>query len=204
METPKHSSTNSEILAKIIRVITVPPVLVLALILILYGTNRNIFNSAWDVTAAIVTLGIIPITAYPLQKILPEFRNKGRDGQRKLAFITNLIGYSLAVVWGVAAKTSKDFLLIVLTYFLAVVILTVFNKFLHIRASGHACSITSPLIMLIYFIGWKSILPCILIAVCVVWASLKLKRHTIKELSMGALTCILSFLAAICITFMFI
>lgn len=191
--TKTHSNKLSETAAKLIRVITIPPILVLTLVLILYNTNNDIFSNIWDVLVIIFTLAVIPITAYPLQKVIPGFKDKGREGQRKLAFITNFLGYTLAAIWGILASASKDFKLIVLTYFLSVVILSVFNKCLNLRASGHACSITGPLILLIYFIGVRSIVPCLVIAACIVWASLKLKRHTITELFMGALTCVMSF-----------
>ena len=101
---------------------------------------------------------IIPVLAYPLQKIIPKFRREGREGQRKLAFIMNVIGYMAALVWSFVNKESRGIMLICSTYFLSVCILAVCNM-LHFKASGHACSATGPLIFLLYFIGKKQLFP---------------------------------------------
>lgn len=74
-----------------------------------------------------------------------------------------------------------------MTYFISVVLLTFVNKVLKVKASGHACSITAPCLLIAMFCGWYHIFPCLLIAAASVWASLYLKRHTVKELLFGAL-----------------
>jgi hypothetical protein len=48
---------------------------------------------AGDIVLAVLSLMIIPVLAYPLQNVIPGFKGKGRDGQRKLAFIFTLFGY---------------------------------------------------------------------------------------------------------------
>jgi membrane-associated phospholipid phosphatase len=73
-----------------------------------------------------------------------------------------------------------------------VLILIFFNKVLHIRASGHGCSVTGPLVLLIYFIGPVVILPCIMLACAVVWSSVLLKRHKPSDLAFGGLSVIIS------------
>lgn len=80
-----------------------------------------------------------------------------------------------------------------MAYFISIVILTIFNKLFHIRASGHSCSITGPLILLIYFVGTWCIFPSLLIYAAVLWSSIELKRHTVKDLIMGSLACIVAF-----------
>lgn len=72
--------------AKIIRVITVPPVLVIALSIILYYRNDRMFRNLTDVLLTICFLGIFPILAYSMQKQIPDFKDRGREGQRNLAF----------------------------------------------------------------------------------------------------------------------
>lgn len=74
-----------------------------------------------------------------------------------------------------------------MTYFISVVLLTFVNKVLKVKASGHACSIIAPCLLIAMFCGWYHIFPCLLIAAASVWASLYLKRHTVKELLFGAL-----------------
>lgn len=172
--------------AKLIRIVTVPPVLVGALIAILAGCRPGIFRNAGEAWFALFCLDVIPVLAYPLQSVIPGFRGKGREGQRKLAFLLSIAGYALAVSAGLATGASKELQFIYDSYLASVVMLTIVNKLLGIRASGHACSVTGPLLFLTYFFGAPAILPVALIAWGVAWSSLRLKRHTLPELAWGA------------------
>lgn len=145
-----------ERIAKAIRIVSVPPIMISMLILILAFNKNNIFRNSTEIIIMIVLLGLVPALAYVLSSIIPEVKAKGREGQRKLAFITNLVGYSMALSWAVLTNVKKELLLICLTYFLSVVFLTICNKGFHFRASGHASSFTGPLILMIYFLGWES------------------------------------------------
>ena len=180
--------------AKIIRALSVPPVMVSVLIFILAFHTEDVFRNASEIVIMIVLLGIVPVLAYVLSGIIPAVRVQGREGQRKLAFITNLVGYSIALLWAVLANVDKELLLICLTYFLSVIILTICNKGFKFRASGHASSFTGPLVFLIYFFGWKAIIPSLFIAALIIWSSLYLKRHTAKELTGGILVNVISFI----------
>lgn len=180
--------------AKFIRIITVPPVLVSILIFILAVNRSEIFHGPHEILLSLICLAIVPVLAYPLQPVIPGLRDRGREGQRKLAFILSFAGYTAAMVLGLCFNSSPELKLIFGTYFLSVIILIIFNKFLKLRASGHACSITGPLVFLIYFIGARAILPCIVIFALIIWSSLVLKRHTPKDLTFGAAVSILSFL----------
>lgn len=70
-------------LAKIIRIVTVVPVMALVMLSILYGLRPDIFQETSNFILAIIFLTVFPLLAYPLQLLLPKFRNKGREGQRK-------------------------------------------------------------------------------------------------------------------------
>lgn len=129
----------------------------------------------------------------------PGIKAKGREGQRNLAFIMNLVGYGIALAWAILTNVRKELLLICLTYFLSVVFLSICNKGFHFRASGHASSFTGPLILMIYFIGWKVIIPALIIAALIIWSSICLKRHTIKELAGGILVNIIAFIFSVII-----
>jgi hypothetical protein len=178
--------------AKIIRVITVPPVMAGSLILILALCRKGMFRGAGDIVLAVLSLMIIPVLAYPLQNVIPGFKGKGRDGQRKLAFIFTLFGYLAGTIIGYLTHVTADLQFVLNAYLLSVLILIFFNKVLHIRASGHGCSVTGPLVLLIYFIGPVVILPCIMLACAVVWSSVLLKRHKPSDLAFGGLSVIIS------------
>ena len=179
--------------AKIIRIISVPPVMITFLLVILNTTRPDIFRNNVEVLTSIILLGIVPVLAYPFQFLSSSLEDKGRIMQRKLAFIFSLIGYATALLWAILVHTSKELLMICATYFISVVILTFFNKVLKKRASGHACSITGPLVFLIYLVDWKLIFPCIIIAMLIFWSSLYLQRHTKTDLFYGVLSSLLAF-----------
>lgn len=183
--------------ASIIRIISIPPVMVLALVLILFALLRGRFASASDCIILVLFLGIFPLLAYPYQKISPSFKDKGRDAQRKLAFIFTLVGYTAAMLWSLLSHCNTTIRSITTTYFLSVVILTALNKLAHFKASGHASSFTAPILLLVYFADWRFAIPGIIFAIAVCWSSIYLKRHTLPQLAGGMIAAIASFAIAI-------
>lgn len=181
-----------EKIAKVVRIISVPPVMITVLIGILVRFRPQFFQNAVEIVMLILMLGILPVLAYPLQKILPAYREKGREGQRNLAFVLNMAGYSAAFIWAVVTKASDQVMMICATYFFSVLLLIICNKLIHFRASGHASSFTGPLIFMVCFMGLKTLLPCIIFAALILWSSLTLKRHTRKELMGGMAVCVFS------------
>jgi hypothetical protein len=178
--------TKKEKLAKIVRTVTVPPVMVFLLLMILFFAKPAIFATVPQLLVSILCLMVIPVLAYPIASLVPKYKDNLRDGQRKIAFMLSLAGYAAAVVYGFAAHVSPNLMLIYLTYFISVVILTIFDKVIGLKASGHACSIAGPLISMAYFIGWACVLPCAALFALIIWSSLALKRHTPKELILGS------------------
>ena len=184
---------NKQKTAKFIRVITVPPVMVLCFLLVMYFFTDCVFRNVYELIFSIIFLMIIPILAYPFQKLFPSLNCKGRECQRNLAFVFSFIGYMLSVIYGFTIHAQKYLLQIFLTYFLSVLILLLFNKVIKIRASGHACSIAGPVTLMIFLIGSVTIIPCLIIFLMVAWSSIILKRHTLKELLFGVLSVIIAF-----------
>lgn len=56
--------------AKIIRIISVPPVMITFLLVILNTTRPDIFRNNVEVLTSIILLGIVPVLAYPFQLLL--------------------------------------------------------------------------------------------------------------------------------------
>ena len=77
----------SENCAKVIRIITLPQVLVFFLILLLGDQIPP-----WHHEMAIVLLCVVPLISYLYWHISPELREQGRKSQRKLAIIFSVIG----------------------------------------------------------------------------------------------------------------
>jgi hypothetical protein len=184
-------------LAFVVRAITVPPILVSALLILLYLFKAGVFASLAELALSLAFLVLIPLAAYPISAVVPGLKKKGREGQRNLALALSLVGYAGAVVYGVVTQVSSSLFLIYVTYFLSVILLLLFNKVLGIRASGHACGIMGPLVFLVYFIGPYGIIACVALAALVIWSSLYLKRHTPGELIWGAASALLAFVLSL-------
>ena len=185
--------TRKERAAKVIRVATVPPVMVLALLLVLFFRCTGIFSAPRELLWSILLLAVLPLLAYPLSSLVPGYRRRGREGQRDLALVLSPVCYAGAVLYGFAAGVSRGLFFIFLVYLLSALVLIVFNKVLGLRASGHACSLVGPMLLSLRFLGVISILPCLLLLGAILWSSLVLGRHTPKELALGALSTALAF-----------
>jgi hypothetical protein len=171
-------------LAKVIRVITVAPIMALILLLVLFFTKEEFFGNSINLILAILFLAVFPILGYPLQPLIPYYKKKGREWQRDLAMWTSITGYVLGVVSAAIMPVSSYLMIIYLTYLISGVSLVLLNKVFKIRASGHACGVAGPIFSLIYFLGpW--VLFGVLILAAVYWASLKMNRHNGSELLIG-------------------
>jgi len=182
--------------AKAVRVVTIAPISTLVALTIMYAHRPEIFGSTTHYILTILFLVLVPITAYPLQPIIPGFKDQGRKGQRNLAMITAVIGYVLGTLSLIFVPAPDDCLVIYLTYLFSGLLFLLFNKVFKIGASGHACGIAGPVAALIYFVGVKAFLGFLaLLAAC--WASLVMKRHTKSELVIGASISVLALFIAI-------
>ena len=81
--------------AKIVRILSVAPVPAFILFAILCFKGEMAFP--WEFITAVFSISFLPLLAYPLQPVIPAFRNKGREGQRTLAMIMSSLGYVIAV-----------------------------------------------------------------------------------------------------------
>ena len=180
--------------AKFIRVISVPPVMITLLVWLVAAKRDDVFRSPGEILGTLLFLGLLPMAAY-----LPFFSGTGegkRENQRKNAFRFTLVGYTAMVIWVNAIFASAKLMLIAHTYFFSILLLTLFNRVLKIKASGHACSVTGPILLTAYLLGWQWCLPWCLLAWGVAWSSRCLGRHTKGQLAAGALTCCAAFAMA--------
>ena len=180
--------------AKIIRKATVPPVMILYLVIVLAVSGQDAFRSPGEVLLLLFLLGIVPVLAYPLQRFIPGLKNQGRNGQRKLAFIFTFLGYTVNFLLALSLHMNRNYVLVASTYFLSILFLSVLNIFTKLKASGHACSFTGPAALLGVIVHPVFIAVGTLIAVPVCHASVILKRHTPAQLAGGIIVCVISFL----------
>ena len=178
---------------RILRTITVPPVFAVAFLLTAYFMRPDTFMSVWQLLCGLFFLGILPVMGYPLQRYIPYFRDKGREGQRSLAMIFSVSGYLLGLATAFAAHAPLALCLIYLEYLLCGIAMLIFNKVFHLRASGHACGIAGPVSLLYYFKMYVPAAIGTLLIVPVMVSSVKTKRHTVQQLIGGCL------IAAVCL-----
>ncbi len=171
-------------LTYIIRVITVAPVMALVMLLILYLKSPALFGSPLHFALLVLFLVVLPLSAYPLQPLIKKFKDKGREGQRTLAMIFAVAGYVLGCLFALIFGAPKDVLVIFLSYLLSGFFVALINKLFHFKASGHACGVTGPFLLLVYFghpIGYIGFA-----FLALAWASsLYMKRHTNLQLAAG-------------------
>lgn len=183
-------------LSKIIRILTIAPIIAAVMLTIIYLASPEQLGSASNFIISLLFLAILPAISYPLQPITPYFKHQGREGQRNLAIIAANIGYIAGIIYAITDQTPQELLIIFLTYFLSGLLIVLFNKVLKIRASGHACGIAGPIAILIYFISPWALLG-IVVLIAAWWASLSMKRHTVRELVAGSLLSIASLFISI-------
>ena len=179
-------------LAKIIRGITVPPVLVSALFLLLYFFEDNVIPTIADLAFSLLFLALVPVLAYPLQAIVPAFRPGGQKMMRRLAFILSIMGYTAALTVSLVRGAVPNLVYIDAVYLCSVALLTALNVCTPWHASGHACSIVGPIALLACFMRWGALAVGGVVAALSFWSSVYLGRHTVREYLLGAVTPLLS------------
>lgn len=181
-------------ICKLVRILTLAPVMAMISLLVLFRVSPEIFSSSvQDLVFSIFFLVVMPLSAYPLQPLISPFKNQERDGQRHLAILTAVIGYICGFLYTQIRHTPWNLLLIFLEYLFSGLLILLFNKVLKIKASGHACGVAGPLCYLFYFLGYRALF-AIPVLLLVYWSSLYMKRHTLSELIWGSLIPIFSLL----------
>lgn len=179
--------------AKIIRIITVPPLLAFVMLGILYRHLGSLMGTPPQLVVSIGCLSILPACAYPIAQLKTEVRDNQREYQRNMAFIMNLCSYLAAVIYGKVTGVSAVLMWIFVSYLTAVIVLTIINHSIHIKASGHACSCVLPYLIMCYFLSGTVIAVCLILYLIEFWASVYLKRHTISEFLAGSAVAVVVF-----------
>ncbi len=161
-------------LSKLIRRFTVPPIFAAGLLIIVYAVYPSYFGTVWQLFAGLFFLALFPTLAYPLQKFIPHFKDRGREGQRTLAMIFSFSGYLLGTLVTLVTVAPIELLAIYLAYLLCGIGVVLLNKIIRLKASGHACGIVGPIIMLIYFGLWlPAVIGALLIPVALYFQFIK-------------------------------
>lgn len=168
-----------------IRKITIPSVFAIVFLLVTYFLQTALIGSPLNLILGIFFLGILPMLGYPLQKYIPYFKDKGRDGQRYLAMIFSAAGYLLGILSAFLTNAPSALLAVYTEYLLCGIAILVVNKLFHLKASGHSCGISGPVLLFLYFKMYLSAIIGTIFIIPVIVSSIKTKRHTAKQLFGG-------------------
>lgn len=169
----------------LIRVITLPPLMAAAALIILRW-RLGLFPGI-SLTMGIFFLSVLPMMAYPFCFAVPALRKKGRPMQRKMAVYFSVAGYLFGTVYCLLQGLRGMEVRVFLTYLFSGVVIAVCSSCFHFKCSGHASGMAGPITLLgmqvspICFLGYGLLAP-------VFSSSIKLQRHTREELVAGALT----------------
>ena len=182
----KIKSRPAAVAAKIIRIITVPPLMAF-FTFTAFLFAKDFYEGIGEYFIAVGFLSLLPFTAYPLQLIIPPFKHRGRDGQRSLAFIMSTVGYVLAVIFALVFGAGTKVTVMLVTYLVSGVTLLLINKLFKFKASGHSCGLLGPLAALVYFISPRLLIAGITLFALSLWSSIYLKRHTLMQFIVGGI-----------------
>lgn len=170
--------------AKIIRTVTVAPVMAGILLTILYFNYDNFFLSMKNFLFSLFFLTVLPLLSYPVCFAIPKLRKSGRKAQRNTAIIFAVAGYIAGTLYCFLLPHTYTEAVLYLTYLLSGIIIAVLT-IIKVKGSGHACGVAGPITLLSYFMGPIYMLGCLLLGL-VFHSSLKLKRHTALQLIVGS------------------
>lgn len=177
---------------KVIRIITVAPVLALIMVCVVAENCGGVFSSPWHLAYSMFFLGVLPLLAYPLQKYIPAYEDKGREGQKNLAIIFAETGFTMGCIMSFVFPAPDGLRVIFLEYICGAFVVLIFNKGFHIRLSGHACGALAPVALFLHFRLYAAAVAGMVLAVLVFAASIKTKRHTFFQLVGGGLVPLIS------------
>lgn len=194
------AKTAMQQLAKLVRVLTTPPVFAALLSTLLYILYDGSFASFGHYLSALFFLTGLPLLAYPVAALVPPLRRKGRRAQRNLALVFSLVGYIGGFLVAMLAGGAAVEKVMLGTYLFSGAALAV-TTVCHFKASGHTCGCSGPIAMLSFFVSPWFLLGYFLLTP-IFWSSKKLGRHTPAQLVagciipvVGILLCSLCFLA---------
>ncbi len=170
-------------IAKVIRVITVAPIMAIILTSLLF-LYENAYFRIWDYIMNLAMIVILPVLSYPAQRVFKIFKGDMRCGERKLAIIFSCCGYTINSLYLLFLPTSNIYKIMVLTYLFSGWLIFIFTFIFKSDASGHMCGVSGPVALLFYAFGTYFALFFILL-IAVGWSSIYLKRHNIKQLLLG-------------------
>ena len=171
--------------AKIIRVVTVPPVFAALLATILYiAMGDAAFANRFHYAEAVFSLSLLPVVPYALCAVIPALKKRGRKFERTVALIFSVTGYFMGAAFAFFGGGVQVEKVMFATYLCSGLLLAILSFIFKYRASGHACGVAGPVAMLTAYLG-AAFLPAALLLVPIGISSVRLGRHTVLQVIIG-------------------
>lgn len=179
--------------AKIIRVVTVPPVFAALLTTILYiAMGDAAFANRFHYAEAVFSLSLLPVVPYALCAVIPALKKRGRKFERTVALIFSVTGYFMGAAFAFFGGGVQVEKVMFATYLCSGLLLAILSFIFKYRASGHACGVAGPVAMLTAYLG-AAFLPAALLLVPIGISSVRLGRHTVLQVIIGSAVSVISF-----------
>ena len=172
-----------------VRILTMPPIVIGVTVLLMYAPAGLL--TMRELLWCEAFLLLIPLAAYPLREIFHIGKDR-RKGQRSTAMVCSAIGYIAGLIWSLLIPRSWLVYILFLSYVISIVLLLLLNAGLRFRASGHACSMTAPAVLLTWKLHPLMLIPSALLIAAVYRSSLKLSRHTLPQMLSGSAVSLLA------------
>ena len=171
--------------AKLLRILTVPPIMALLLVTTLYLTlGTEAFAAPIRYFEAVFALVLLPVAPYLICAVIPSLRRKGRKLERSLAIVFSLLGYTMGTLFALLGGGTRVEIIVYLTYLISGALMGLLSFVFRFRASGHTCGAAGPFAMLTYALSpWWLVGYAVLIPIFI--SSIKLGRHTVSQLFAG-------------------
>lgn len=183
--------------AKLLRALTVPPLMALFLITTLYiGLGSEAFASPAHYFEAVFALVLLPLMPYPICAAIPSLKRRGRKTERIMAIAFSVLGYVMGFLFAIFSHGTRIELIVYLTYLLSGVLTAALTFIFRFKASGHTCGASGPFAMLAISLNpWWLLGYLVMIPIFV--SSIRLGRHTLGQLFAGASVSVAALLASI-------
>ena len=120
----------------------------------------------------------------PISILYSRLEGAGSHWATPLAVIFPVVGYLAGLCYCMLSRGNHTEYMVYLCYLCSGLLTAFFTKCLGIKSSGHAAGTVGPISVLTLHVSpWFALAYLLLIPVY--WSSLKLKRHTLKELLWG-------------------
>ena len=179
MEAPNQTQGPIYAAAKALRILTAPPCMIAWLLTFLRCRSEEPFSDTPAYIVAWIGLVLFPLMGYGVWWLYANF-----------------IGYVGCAVYGWTCS-GASVRLFFNSYFFTVLLLTVMNALLHVRASGHAASASSPIVFSWLFAGPAWSIAYMVAFGLSVWSSLVLKRHKKTDILAGVACMLTGFLISL-------